>query len=223
MKLPKNKLPTVRELYEEMVAIQDSYRRTDTLTVSEFTKILRNFVGSEEVKVVASRSANVDLNQVIVNGNYDPLADQLGERSITLTVSYNPDQKTVRFRDVDWPQVCIDVLECAGHELVLQQLYRMRDFDVAPTMLVSKNVNGKSNTLREFLGHPDEIEANGYSIAAEVYLKWAPRALNSKVVALNPIFKAYCSTFGVNHAVVRKLITYSSKYFDFLNITPGKK
>jgi hypothetical protein len=215
-----NTLPTVRDLFNDMVSVSALYKKSATLTVAEFTRILRKFVGTANIRVISARDATVDINQVIINGSYDPLADQFGEPSITMVVNYNPEQKTVRFKDVDWKQICIDLLECTGHEIVHQRQYRSRDFEVSPTLLVSKNSKGSNTDLREYLGQPDEVEANGYSIATEVYLKWAPPALNSKTVSLNPIFKAYCAAFGTNHIIVRKLVNYSSKYFEYLNKEP---
>jgi hypothetical protein len=194
---------TVRELFDEMVAFASPKRSGVRFTVAEFTKILRQFIGGPDVKVKTHRDPNVDIDQVVISGIYDADDDEDDQPSISIYVNYNPQQYTIRMKDIEWMKLCIDLIECTGHELIHQQQYRSRDYDIGDTIFASKTPDEDKQEAQEYLGNLDEIEAYGYSIAA-------------KYVSQSPIFKMYCVTFGTNHMVVRTLLEYSLKYFKHL-------
>jgi len=207
---------TTKDLFTQMVAFAKA-PNSSSFTVSEFTKFLRNFVGSNDIRLKTSRDANVDLDQIIISGMYDRDDDEDGLPSITVYVNYNPQQKIVRITDIDWYQLCIDLIECVGHEIIHQTQYRSRNFDVSPIVFGSKSDDAERRELQEYLGNPDEIEAYGYSIATEVYLKHFPKKLYSKHIAESQVFKTYLDAFGANHIVLNHLVGYSVKYFENLS------
>jgi hypothetical protein len=208
---------SIGALYKEMQRVAAATPDYVEFTVAEFTKIMRNFTASSDVKILSARHSEVDLNQIVITGEYDPFDDESGLPAITITVNYSPQQKTVKFNDVDWPQVCIDLIECTGHEVIHRQQYRNRNFEIPELIFASKGKEGKAKEIQEYLGNVDEIEAHGYSIAAEVFLKYQPKRLNVTNVKDNLIFKAYVAAFGRNHHIVKKLIKYSLTYFEFLH------
>lgn len=208
---------TVRELYEKMVTFSSPNNKHVDFTVAEFTKFLRQFIGSTDIKLKTIRDINVDLDQVIINGVYDHEDDEENLPSITVCVNYNPMQVTIRLADVNWDQICINLIECTGHEVIHQHQYRNRKFDINPVMFGSKNPDLDKQFIQEYLGNPDEIEAYGYSLAVTMYLKHNVKKLSSKIVGQSPVFKIYCDTFGTNHIIVKQLLEYSVKYFNHLH------
>lgn len=208
---------TVRALYDQMVEFASPENRHQDFTVAEFTKFLRNFVGTADIKVKTARDSNVDLDQVIISGFYDPDDDEEGLAAITVYANYNPLQVTIRLADVNWGKICLDLIECVGHEVIHQHQFRNRNFDVCNYIFASKTPIDEKRDAQEYLGNPDEIEAYGYSIAIEMYLKHNGKKLTSKHVGQSQVFKTYCAAFGANHIVVKNLLEYALKYFKHLN------
>jgi hypothetical protein len=186
-------------------------------TPSELTKILRKFVGTEDIKLKTHRDKNVDKNQVIITGHYDSWEDEANYASIVIYANFNPDQGVIFMKNIDWHRLCVDLVECTGHEIIHQAQYRARDFDIGEKIFVSGSKDAGRRLAQEYLGNPDEIEAYGYSIAAEIYLTIAPKRLNSKHVSKIALYKEYVETFGIQHPVVRELLVYVVKYYSQLN------
>lgn len=161
---------TLVQIFEDMKALGHEVKDAE-FTPAELTRFIRNLVGNTDTKVSTVKDSNVDIDQVIIGGLYDPHDDEAGLQSITLFVTYNPDQKKIKISDLEWDQICIDLIECTGHEFVHQKQYRMRNFDIGSCLFVSGNENEKVRLDQNYLGNPDEIDAYAYSIAVEIYLK----------------------------------------------------
>lgn len=187
------------------------------LTPPELTKILRKFAGTDDVKLKTHRDKAVDKNQVVIAGYYDPEEDAANYSSITLFVTFNPNQKKISIKDINWTQLCIDLIECSGHEIVHQTQYRSREFDISSHYFISLSKNDHKRHDQEYLGNPDEIEAYGYSIATEVYLKYSPKELTLKHISRSSLYKAYVAAFGAEHMVVKNLIIFAGHYYKTLN------
>jgi len=212
----KMSIPNILKQYQEMVAYGKSIE-TRKFTVPEFTKLLRGFVGSFDIKVKTSRNAEVDKNQIIIGGSYDPEEDAANCSAITIYVTYNPAQKKICIKDIDWKQLCIELIECSGHEVVHQTQYRLRGFDIGPNIFVSLSPEERKRTDQEYLGSPDEVEAYGFSIAVEIYLKYSTKSLTLKNIAKTPMFKAYVNAFGEEHKIVKELIEFVIDYYQIIS------
>ncbi len=204
-----------------MIPIRDSYAKmlelgsltTSRMAVTELTKKMRKVVGTDEIRLFTKRDSKVDKNDIVIGGLYDPFEDQAGLPSVSIYVTYSPKQKTIRFQDIDWPSISLCVVECIGHELVHQEQYRARDFDLGPTFFVSAKEDKALRENQEYLGSTDEIEAYGYSIAAEIFLKECPEKISGKNVVKTALYKSYVEAFGANHIVVRHLLENVLKYY----------
>jgi hypothetical protein len=203
---------TLLEIFGGMLLIGKSLEGK-TLTPPELTKVIRRLIGSDDITVKSHRDKNADYNQVIIGGAYDPHEDEAGYPSITIYVTYSPDQKTILVDDIDWERLCIDLIECSGHEMIHQEQYRARDFDVGPHIFVSGSLDMKKKEEQEYLGNPDEIDAYGFSIAVEAYLTVRPKKLASKHLLKNIMYRAYAAAFGTQHSITRTLILTTCKYY----------
>jgi len=210
---------TLIQIYESMKSLGEEVKDTE-FTPSELTRFIRSLIGNVDSRVSTTRDSNVDLDQIIIGGLYDPHDDEAGAKSITIYVTYNPDQKTIKIADIDWPQVCIDLIECSGHEIVHQRQYRARDFDIGSTMFVSGNDDEHMQNDQNYLGNPDEIDAYAYSIAVEIYLKHRPPKLNSKYMSQTAMYKAYKNAFGAEHSIVNQLVKLTVDYYIQLSSLP---
>lgn len=206
----------IKKHYQDMVAYGESIQ-SKKFTVTEFTGLLRGFVGTEYVRVRTVRDKSVNKNQIVIRGNYDPEEDAADLPPIMLSITYNPDQKKINMRDIDWPQLCLDLIECSGHEIIHQTQYRSRGYDIGPNIFVSLSTVERKRTEKECLGSPDEVEAYGYSIAIEVYLKYSPKIIKPNQIYKTSMFKLYSTTFGKDHSVVKSLLSFIVKYYEAIS------
>jgi len=89
-------------------------------TPAELTKVLRNFLGTANLKVALRRDDNVHHDQIVINGYYDPSEDEDNFASIFLFANFNPKQTSLSMKNLDWEKLCVDFIECAGHEIIHQ-------------------------------------------------------------------------------------------------------
>jgi hypothetical protein len=203
----------LKRLYQEFMTFGETVKDRK-YTPAQFTAVVRKFIGTPDIMVKTHKDANVDKNQIVIAGCYDPEEDELNFASITIYVTYNPIQKKIYARDIDWQQLCIDILEVSGHESVHQRQYRFRGFESAPSMFISLTEDEQRRFEQEYLGNEDEIEAYGYSIATEVFLKTSPRRITTKHISKSAMFKAYINAFGYDHKVTGMLLAYILKYYN---------
>ena len=206
---------TLIDIFEDMLALGERVKDAE-FTPSELTRILRGMVGTIDIKVKTTRDANVDINQIVVGGIYDPHEDEAGYPSITIFTAYNPEQKVIKVSDVGWKQLCIDLIECSGHEIIHQSQYRARDFDIGPHLFVSGCEEESIMHDQNYLGNPDEIDAYGYSIAVEIYLKHRISKISLRNIQKAAMYKAYCNAFGDQHVIVRQLVEFAKSYYSQL-------
>lgn len=213
-------MDSILDTYNELLAIGTQIQG-QSLTPAAITAIFRKQLKTADIKFKLRRDVRVDHNQIIVGGTYDPHEDEANYASITIYITFCPGQREVEISELDWPQLCIDVIECTGHELVHQMQYRSRQFDIGPTVFVSGADVVAERIEQEYLGSEDEIEAYGYTIAAEIYLRYQSRIINSLHIMQTAMYKAYAQAFGKQHSILRQLLLMVVKYHIQLTTNGG--
>ena len=183
------------------------------VTPVELTQTIRTLTATDDIKIKMNRRKGVDLDTVIVSGLYDPVEDEDGYPSIFLYVSFNPEQEHIDLSTFDWQQLCIDVIECCGHEIVHQEQYRSRDFDIGPTLFLSGCDDDLVREEQEYLGSEDEVEAYGFSIAIEMFLRHGAVDLLGDNILDSATYQLYTGIFGVHHPIVKKLLVNTVKFY----------
>lgn len=206
----------IRTHYQEMVKYGESIS-TEKFTVPEFTKLLRDLIGTYDIRVRTTRDKSVLKNDVVISGLYDPENDESNLSSISLYVTYSTTQKKISIKDINWPKLCLDLIECSGHEIIHQTQYRLRGFDIGPNIFVSLSPEEKKREEQEYLGNADEVEAFGYSIAIEVLINDFPKKITKKHIFKTEVFKTYEAAFGINHKVVNQLLLFVVQYYEALS------
>ena len=202
----------IYKIFTEMLAFGEATKNRK-LTAPELTKIFRRFIKDDNIVVKTCRSDKVDKNQVVIGGLYDPYEDEMRCKSIFLYVNYNPKQTSIYIKNLDWADVCMNLLECMGHEIIHQNQFRVREFDIGPHIFVSAKEDREIQEEQEYLGNPDEIEAYGYSIAAEVFLKHHPKSITGKLVVKTVMYRQYVALFGASHPIIKQLLEHTIRYF----------
>jgi hypothetical protein len=160
-------------------------------TASNFTRLIRRQFPATDFSFRTQRDYAVDPDSVIVAGYYDPWDDSEMLPCISVTLCYHPEQDLYFIDLLNWQQFSFDLAECIGHELVHQDQTRNgRKPKLKP--YVSDNAD------RAYLGSEDEIEAYGFSIAAEC-------SVFGKTPDQTPMWQAYHETFDNDAQVLLKL------------------
>jgi hypothetical protein len=190
-----------------------SEKHSREMPVIKISKIIRDHIG-HNISVTTQRDPSIELNELVVIGKYDPEEDEAGLPCINLYIVCNNGQGKFTVSTKVKKQLCMDVVECVGHQLVHQQQFRSRKFEIHDSYFVGNTVE------QEYLGNPDEIEAYGYSIAALMYLKHPPikvqGVLIGKILTTNFFAKSYIEHFGNGHPILIKLIKYSTEFYNQL-------
>jgi hypothetical protein len=202
----------VLHLYNRMLAYGNKIKERE-LTPVEITKILRRFVGTTDIKIKTNRDIHVDDNQVIIGGCYDPGEDQSNFSSITIYVNFNPSQIKIAISVIDWPRLCVELIECVEHEKVHQRQYRKRKFDVCNSVFVSMSTDQSKKLDQEYLGSLDEIDAYSYSLATEIHLKYNPLELTYNYCRKSSLYKMYVAAFGSDHIIVKQFKQRAINYY----------
>ena len=187
------------ETYRRLLELEARYS-TRTFSASEFTKLIRRQFPAADFSFRTHRDYAVDPNMVIIAGIYDCYNDAQSLPHTEITLCYHPEQETYSGHLFNWQQISFDIAECIGHETVHRQQYKNK----------AKLKSYKSaNSEQEYLGDESEIEAYGFSIAAESVVYKRPYSECT-------MFTVYKNTFDKDHSVIVKLQKQIVKYLQQL-------
>lgn len=178
---------------------------------SELTAKFRAVIDHPAIKITTQRSRLVLVDQVCVGGLYDPDHDQCGEPCVEVYLLYHPDQQHLVLTVAQWQRLCFEVAECIGHELVHRSQARRRKYKIARDY-VSRDHCKIKREEQEYLGSRDEIEAYGFSIAAELAAMYGSFDIDSPCMNDIVMWQVYQSSFDTDQSVVLKLKRQISKY-----------
>lgn len=167
-------------------------------TRSQFTNLFRRQFNAANFVVKTHRDFAVDPDSVIISGLFDSYEYDNKQPSITITLSYHPEQYTYFVDLLNWKQLAFDLAECMGHEMVHMDQHV---FGRAPALKKYRS----SDEEQAYLGGDDEVEAYGFSIAAEQHAFKKP--LQECVM-----YGVYCETFKIDTKVVHKLEKHVEQY-----------
>lgn len=197
--------------------LQSLQRQTSRIvTTSELTDLLRKAVKIPQVRLYTSRSPGVDFNQVCIGGTYDHYLDSEHEPCIEIAVAYNPAQQHFDLVDLDWPRLTLDLAECIGHEFVHREQHKRKN---RPSKRYhSKETNRQKKQEQEYLGSSEEIEAYGFSIAAEMAARYQCFSFDQDIASKVLMYNVYARTFDADQSVMLKLQRHISKYLRRLEV-----
>ena len=200
------------EVRQRLLAIGEYYINNPRRVVaSDFTNIIRRQFDSKDYVFCTRRDPVVDPDMVLVSGAYDSYNDQDDLPSIEITLNYNPEQIYYFTNVVDWERFSFDLSECVCHELVHQQQHRAQQRQRGYR---SRHTDVLLKEEQEYLGSSEEIEAYGFSIAAE-------SVTFDKPYTECTMYQVYQSTFFEDHSVVTKLEKHIRKYLKNMEFDNG--
>lgn len=115
------------------------------------------------VIVQTSRDHAVDLDNILISGFYEQELDSKQSPVIVIMLNFHPDQIWIDLSRLDWHKLAFDIAECLGHEQVhhKNRNHRHRAYH-------SRCRDQYRKDEQEYLGNSDEINAYGFSIAADI-------------------------------------------------------
>lgn len=186
------------ETYRRLLLLKDRYS-SRTFSASDFTKVIRRQFPAADFSFRTHRDYAVDPDMVVVAGIYDCYNDSQFLPHTEITLCYHPEQDLYFGHLFDWQQISFDIAECVGHELVHRQQYKSK----------SKLKSYTGTNEQEYLGDESEIEAYGFSIAAESIVYNRPYTECT-------MYTVYKNTFDKDHSVIVKLQKQIVKYLEQL-------
>ena len=185
--------------YQKLLTLGERVRGRN-YTASNFTRLIRRQFPATDFSFRTQRDYAVDPDSVIVAGFYDPWDDSEMLPCISVTLCYHPEQDLYFIDLLNWQQFSFDLAECIGHELVHQDQTR----NGRKPKLKSY---ASDNADRAYLGSEDEIEAYGFSIAAEC-------VVFGRKPEQTPMWQAYHETFDTDAQVLLKLKQQVQQYLE---------
>lgn len=173
-------------------------------SASEFTCLIRRQFPATDFVFKTYRDYAVDPDCVIVAGLYDQWDDSEFLPCITVTLCYHPEQDTYFVSLLDWHQLSFDIAECIGHEMVHRDQHRNGRKPLLKRY-VSRHSVPAVQQEQQYLGGEDEIEAYGFSIAAECLIFKKPM----QDCAMH---QAYVEMFDNDQSIVLKLEQQVERY-----------
>lgn len=196
------------EIYNRMLAVGDYYDNHQ-LSASEITRIIRRQFPATDFIFRTQRDSSVDPDMIVIAGIYDPYDDGQDLPSVEITLCYHPDQQVYFTQLIDWESLAFDLAECICHELIHRQQHRSKQTFSSYISKITDNPELANE--QEYLGDGAELDAYGFSIAAESIVRGCP--YNECVM-----YGIYKNTFDNDKIVVTKLEKEIEKYLKQLEL-----
>jgi len=184
-----------------LLGLKEKYQ-SRSFTASEFTRLIRRQFPAADFSFRTRRDYAVDPDMVIVAGSYDYYYDQQGLPHTEITLCYHPEQELYLGSCLNWEQISFDIAECIGHELVHRKQHKTKS---KLASYISQLSDPEKKVEQEYLGAEEELEAYGFSIAAESI------TFNKEYHSCT-MYVIYANTFDNDHSVVVKLEQQIVKY-----------
>ncbi len=186
------------------------------LSPAEITALFRKGITDNKVRIRTHRTNVADTDQVLVGGLYDEYDDREELPCIEICLYFNQDVQHIDTSCIDWYRLCFDVAETLGHELVHRdQAHRQRK---TKRKYVGRCPKNQLNEEQEYLGSNDEIEAYGFSIAAEMLVMHGITDIDDPEVQSIVMYATYQHAFSQDQSVLLKLRKQILKYLHRLEV-----
>lgn len=224
-------VPTRKEILEIFEDIKPSIVN-QFYAVDELIQDLGLFIGNRfNIDVKHAETAQVDQNDIELNGYYDGGLDEAGDIAIEIFLITNPMQDVMLIDEKQFDSIARKIADTLSHEVIHMQQFRARDFlEVERWEFGSDGYDeedyDEDEENRWYLSSPDEINAYAYNIANELldrnsYSQVIEKLNKVKDIAIEDSVNlwAYVNAFSkdVNHPVLKRLIKKVYKSLDYLN------
>lgn len=191
-------------------------RQSQPLAPSQLTARWRRVVDPHVIRLKTSRSYAVDPDMVVIGGTYDSEDEKIGLPCIEISIIFNPLQEKIQLNDQQWNRTCLDIAECISHEQIHQEQANRRGWKSRAYR--STATDPKLKEEQQYLGTTCEIDAYGFSIAAELYYLHRTPAIDESTLENIFMYQVYSDIFASDQSVLLELRNCISKYLCRLEV-----
>lgn len=195
------------EMYDSIIKVAEK-NPEGRVTPSELTRKLRKQFPATEFVFRTVKDDAVSPDMIVVGGTYDPIEDAYGNPAIEVALCYCPDQQYYFYQLIDWEKLAFDIAECVCHEKIHQFQHRNQEVG---NEYVSDIEDQDTRAEQEYLGNDIEIDAYGFSIAAE-------SVMYGQHYTECSMYKVYKKTFVRDPRIIVQLEQNILKYLKYLEI-----
>lgn len=211
-------IPTRKQVLEIMEELRPEIAN-QFLTTDELVVKYGMFIGTRfNVDVKHAETAQVEPNDIELNGYYDGGLDEFGDIPIELYLITNPMIDISLIDNNQFDLISRKIADTLSHEVIHMKQYRARDFLEVETVGYSEYEEEEFDEEEEsrlYLSSPDEINAYAYNIANELLDRHEYPQVLEKLNKVTDIqiedsvnLWAYIRAFDkdTQHPVIRRLI-----------------
>lgn len=172
------------------------------------THLIRMQFRDRQLVFKTERSSEVTKGNFWIKGEYRCLDDEYGEPCITITLCYPYKERYCHIDRTDWDSMGFHIADVVTHEYLHQYYCRKRGYNHGRGY---RDVNRHLETMQDYLGCEDEIQAHGFNVASEMVVYNRPM---EKTV----VYRAYKKHFRQDNKVMLQLVKQTNKYINRLEL-----
>jgi len=206
------------QLLERLIKIYDKLEGQTVDSLYLFNKIKRS-VPFKECKFQIIYTVGLLGNEFSVSGEYDPVQDELGKKSIILEIAFSKNKTHFEFNNDDltrqhWLSFCEEIITTLGHEFIHMHQFRRRNFNWSTSFRSSSKSLFKKE-LQEYYGDSDEVNAYAFMAAASLVSDdlMKNRSFSRHKLFRNRVYKTYTKVFDKKDPVVLKFEKLTLRYY----------
>jgi hypothetical protein len=173
-------------------------------TPEGLTHLIRMQFRDPKLVFSTERDSRVESGNFWIKGEYRPADDEQDEPCIYITLTY-PSRKRVSYiSKTDWDSMGFHIADVVTHEYLHQYYCRQRGYRHGRGYR-AKTTLRYSESMQDYLGCEDEIQAHGFNVASEMLVYNRP-------MEKTKTYRLYQRHFRQDQKVVLQLKRQASKY-----------
>jgi len=206
------------QLLDRLIKIYDKFEGQAVDSSTIFKKI-KQCIPFKECRIISISTLGLFSNEFSVSGEYDPVLDELGKKSIIIELAFPKSKTEFQFDNSDltrqhWFDFCEEIVSILGHEFIHMHQFRRRNFNW-PMTYKSSSKSLVKKEVQEYYGDSDEIDAYAFMAAASLisYDVMRNKTYSRHKLFKNRVYKTYTRVFDKKDPVVLKFEKLTLRYY----------
>lgn len=174
-------------------------------TPEGLTHLIRMQFRDAQLQFTTEKDTQVIANNFLIKGEYRPLDDEHNEPCITISLTFSKKQRRVCINDIDWHNIGFHIADVVTHEYLHRYYCRQRGYQYGRGYSTWKLNSSYYESMKEYLGCEDEIQAHGFNVASEM-------VVFNKPLEKTKTYRLYQRHFKDDQKVVLQLKRQAVKY-----------
>ena len=175
-----------------------------TFTPEQFTHLIRMQFRDPQLRFNCARNSNLSKKNFWITAEYRPHEDSQDEPCVYVTLTFGTLCRRVGFKDYDWDKMSFHLADTITHEYLHQYYCRQRGYRHGRGYRDKNNLR-YNDTMKDYLGCEDEIQAYAFNIASEMIVY-------KQHMVLTKVYRMYRRHFKNDRKVMLQLEKQTNKY-----------